>query len=338
MGLILSACSYSNTDAATLACVYNGGMFDSKDFRSYKDPGSGRENIGVGSVEISVPTRLITYQISRDPALGDTPTADELSVNVGGMVMGFEPKINMKFNTGLDMVDGKEKPKVCSLYETHLKAFEATDFNEQGGKWQFGFLSSRARPSIDVAGKRVIQSFNDPIKMYYNTVEEGEELGYRDRAANKFGAELSSELDKVLGDEYFCGPKHSYKSDVCDQLQVTLPQPEISESDLAILSAPQRARTEANAEIAKAKEAARQAQEVASARTIEAESAKEKADADEEIAREEARTVDVAVRNELAWCAYARELGEECWKLAAAENGGLPKVLGSDSQTNVVID
>ena len=335
--MLASACSYSNTDASTMSCVFNGGPLDSKDFREFKDPGSGREAVGVSSDTIDIPIRLLTYQISQDPSTGDTRTADSLEVNVGGMLMQFEPTVNMKFNTGIEEVADKDKPVVCTFYETHLKAFNANDFNVPGGNWQFGFLGSRVRPSIDVAGVRAIQTFDDPIKMYFNIVENGEELGYRDRAAAAFSKALSSEPEAVLGGEFFCSPEHAYKSDECGDVRVILPQPDISSEDLAILAAPQRARTEANARIAEADEAARQAQQVAEARTLEAKSAQEKADADEKIAQEEARTVEVATQNEYAWCRVLRELGERCWLVAAAENGSLPQVLGEQDDTSILI-
>lgn len=321
----LAGCSWSTTDTSTFSCVYNGGPFDSKTFRQVLEPGSGRTQIGVGSTEVRIPTRLITYQISMDPAIGDTPTADSLDVNVGGMVMQFEPTVNFKFNTALQEVDGLDKPVACSFYETHLKPFGATDFNDEGGDWQYGFLASRFRPSVDVAGIRVLQSFSDPVAMYFNTD------GYRDQAQEAFGFELQEELARVLGSEpgfdYFCGPSHTYASDTCGEVQVILPQPIISQDDLAILSAPQRARTEANASIAQAQEKAREAEQVAAAREREAEFAEQKANADERIAEQEARTIEVESRNDYAWCDYLIELGESCWLVKAAENNGLPNVM-----------
>lgn len=327
--MVLAGCSWSTTDTSTFSCVYNGGPFDSQTFRQVLEPGSGRTNIGVGSTEVRIPTRLVTYQISLDPSQGDTPTADSLDANVGGMLMQFEPTVNFKFNTELVEVDGEEKPVACSFYETHLKPFDATDFNETGGEWQYGFLASRFRPSVDVAGIRVLQRYDDPVAMYFNTE------GYRDAAQEEFGLELQAELARVLGSQagqdYFCGPSHTYGSETCGEVQVILPQPVISNEDLAILSAPQRARTEANASIAQAQEKAREAEQVAAAREREAQFAEQKANADERIAQQNARTIEVDTRNEYAWCAYLRELGEQCWLVAAAERGGLPNVLTGEN-------
>jgi nucleoid-associated protein YgaU len=111
-----------------------------------------------------------------------------------------------------------------------------------------------------------------------------------------------------------------------------LPQPIVSDEDERILNAPRRAATEANANIAEAQEAAREARLVAEARTVEAESAEEKANADELIAAAES----VKARQDVAWCVEYKALGEPCWLIRAAETGSMPTVLGEIPEGVVV--
>ncbi len=348
----LASCGeYSNTEAGEATCVYNGGLVDSKDFRQYKGPGSGREHVGWGSDKVEVPLRLVTFS--------ELDGADPLAVNVGGMQMAFDYTVRMKFNTELlededgEAILGTEdtgKPAVCELIETQLEPFGATDFNDPAGIWATTWLDSRVEPQAEVAGVRALQNSPDPVAIYFNippdcdaedTEEEAEcdGTGARDLAAAEFGRELTEELNAALGRQFFCGPDHDWLSSVCSDVEVVLPQPRVSETDRSILEAPRRARTEADsrvaqaeqktrAEVAEASEAATRATQVAEARERESLAAEQRADADELIAEQEARSIRVEVGNEYIWCEVVRSLGESCWLVAAAQNGGLPEVLG----------
>lgn len=363
---LLAACGeFANTEAAEVGCVFNGGWLDSKDFREYTPPGAGRDQVGWGSEVVEVPLRLVTYEVSLDPERGDTAAADSIKVNVGGMAMQFEPTVRMTFNTAqlegddgdpIEGTAGGGKPAVCELVEVQLKPFDATDFNTPGGQWQYFWLANRFRPWLDVAGVRALQDAADPVALYFNLSDDGEEadgrnVGARDAAAEVLGQELTKELNAALGGQYFCGPDHTWLSDNCSDLQVTLPQPVVSNEDEQILNAPRRARTSANArvsaaeqetraQVAEAEEAATRATEVAVAREREATAAVRKADADELIATQEARTKRVNVENDYIWCEVVRSYGEPCWLVKAAENGSLPDVLGeipSDVQVTVPV-
>lgn len=348
----LASCGeYSNTEAGEATCVYNGGFIDSKDFREYKGPGSGREHVGWSSDKFEVPLRLVTFS--------GLDGADPLAVNVGGMQMFFDYTVRMKFNTELLEDEegeailgtaGTGKPAVCELIETQLKPFNATDFNDPDGIWATTWLESRVEPQAEVAGVRALQNTPDPVSIYFNIppdceAEDAEEeaecdgTGARDLAATEFGRELTEELNAALGRQFFCGPDHNWLSSACSNVEVVLPQPSVSEADRNILEAPRKARTNADsrvataeeetrAELAEANEAANRAEGVAAARTRVANSAEEKANADELIAEQEARSIRVEVGNEFIWCEVVRSLGESCWLVAAAQNGGLPAVLG----------
>lgn len=431
--MVATSCgTVSNTEAAELACVFNGGEFDSKDFRQYQPPGAGRERNGVGSNVVEVPLRLLTYAISLDPNRGDTPVSDSLAVNVGGMRMEFEPTVAFKMNTVIDWVGndgsisyaeqtiparpdvrallalardraeaeaaaqavaqvsaetpvaetsetpvdeedlptedeadeaaaaateqidpdtvstvgnattegtvkdgegtGLAKPRVCELVEIQLNPFNATDFDTEGGQWQFFWLNEKYRPWLDTSGTRTLQGFNDPVAMFFN------EGGYRDAAAIALGYDFSEELNRALGGRYFCGPDHTFGSTTCSPLVITLPKPEVSSDDEETLNGPRVARTNARTAIAKAEEAARQAEFVAAARTRQAQFAEEQATADEIIARQEARSAKVADLQDLEWCVILVDLGQNCALVRAADNGVFPMVIGSDALATIPVD
>jgi hypothetical protein len=100
----------------------------------------------------------------------------------------------------------------------------------------------------------------------------------------------------------------------------------MSEGDRELIARPQRARTEADNEIAVATESARKAREVADQLTIEAESAEEAANAREQIAEQEGRVAAADASNTYAWCEYLTELDQDCALVKAAEGNDFPDV------------
>lgn len=324
----LIGATWSKTDASSMTCVYNGGPVDSRDFRGYQEPGSGREYQGLFSETVDVPVAIRQYRVSLNPEQGDTPAPDSINVRVKGYDMTFEPTVTFTLNT--QVRDGK--PVSCDFIEKQLRQFGATDFNKEGGNWQYGFLNERFRPVLDDVTTRVLQSDYDPGDVKFNI------NGTRDRAAEEIGVELKKALDRSLGDDYFCDSNYKFAEDTeaCGTgLTVILPEPSLSDDDETQLAKPQRAKIDANNDIAAADENARKAAEVAEAKELEAESAERRATAEEKIASENARTADAEATITYAWCEYLVSLDQDCALVKAAENGDFPAVIGGD--TGVVV-
>jgi hypothetical protein len=152
--------------------------------------------------------------------------------------------------------------------------------------------------------------------------------GVRDEAATEFGRVLTETLALQLGGRYFCAPTYRYGqgTEACGRISVVLPEPTMSEGDRELIARPQRARTEADNEIAVATESARKAREVADQLTIEAESAEEAANAREQIAEQEGRVAAADASNTYAWCEYLTELDQDCALVKAAEGNDFPDV------------
>lgn len=329
--VILVGGEWSDTNATEMTCVYNGGPLDSKGYRNYEEPGAGRNYEGFASSSVYVPVRLVQYRVSLDPTQGDTPTPDKVTVRVKGYSMDFEPTVTFTINT--QVIDGK--PVACDLVESQLKPFNATDFNTQGGNWQFKFLNERWRPVLNDVMTRVLQRGYDPGELKFNTG------GARDRAADEVGKDIKAALRRSFGVDYFCDSDYKFSQDAAscgDSLTVILPEPKLSAEDESQLSKPQRAKIAADNDIAAANEAARKAQEVADAKQKEADSAKTLADANEEIAKQNARVVTANASNDYAWCAYIVTLGQNCALVKAAEQGDYPDVItGGDTSIAIPV-
>ena len=315
---------WSKTDSSHGACVFNGGFLDSKDFRAHAEPGSGRQYQGWMSQVIEYPTNVRQYD--KSDGLPDT------SVSVGGFTQTYSPVLSFRIATWEVGDDGKRQS--CNLIEQHLRPLGATDFDDEvaNSDWVNKFLNIRMAPAVRDSLPRVLSN-GDPSALFLNT------NGARDRAAERVAEEIGKALNAQLGDNYFCGTDYGYGQDeeYCTPITVVLPEPTMSEGDLAIIRAPQEARTVANNDISVATEQARAAQGVAAQKTEEAKAAEERANAEEKIASENARTADATATVEYAWCEYLVSLGQNCAFVKAAENENFPNVILGDADTSIAI-
>lgn len=326
-----ASCTFSDTQASEVTCVYNGGPLDDSNYTEKIDPGKGRNFVGVFSETHDVPTGVRQYRVSLDPAQGDTPVADSVKVTVRGIPLEFEPTFTFTIST---IPDENNKPAACGLIEQHLKAMDATDFNKEGGNWQYKFLTGKVRPVIDDVAKRVLQQ-KDPTKLVFNT--DGE----RDKAAKEIAEQLDPALQAALGGNYFCSPSYPALAtiDKCGVGTVILPAPFVpNQADRDLLAKPQLAQTQANNEIAAAQERARAAQQIADQAAIEAKSSKTLADAQVQIQEQKQRVEDAIANNAYAWCRALVLLSQDCDLVRAAESGDYPDIiLGDTAEVPVAI-
>lgn len=311
----VAGCTYSSTDASSIECSYNGGPFDGKDYRGVVDPGSGRTYQGLFSESVSVPVSVRQY----DQSDGLKPVV----VSVRGIQQTYAPVLNFTIST-VENADGK--PAACDLVEKHLRALGATDFNDEvaDSKWVQDFLNVRIQPLVGDSIARELQSL-DPTALAQNI------SGARDDAAAAVGQAVTEAAADALGGDYFCQPSYEYgaPAEQCGTINVVLTAPAMAPEDAELVAAPQRASTEANNEIAVAREEARKAAEVAEQRAIEAESAVALADAEVQIAEEQARVEEAQAAIDYANCAYLASLGQDCALVVAAENSDFPDVISS---------
>lgn len=326
---VFAGATFAKTDAIHVACIYDGGPLDDKQYRGHSEPGSGRSWQGMFSDIQEYPINVRQY----DESDGLKPIA----VKVRGIPMTFSPSISFTISS---TEDSEGKPAGCSLIERHLRPLGATDFNDDiqrdaNGKviapgWVAEFLNVRIQKVVTDVGTRVLQQY-DPTKLTFNT--DGE----RDQAAKEFSEKLSAGTREALGGAFFCSPNYVFGSETCGNMAVLLPEPSMAEEDAKLLAAPQRAQTVANNEIAVAREDARKASEVADQRELEAAESERLATAEEKLAEEQGRVNQAQIVNDYAWCAHVASLGQRCDLVKAAENNDYPDVVtGADTPVAVV--
>ncbi len=319
-GVALIGGTWSKVDSSSAACVYNGGPFDNKSYKDSVSPGAGRAYQGFASNVVEYPVGIRQYD--------KTDGLPDVAVSVGGFTQTYSPVLN--FTLASYAVDGK--PQACNLIEQHLRQFGATDFNDDvaSSAWVQKFLNVRVAPAVRDTLPRVLSNL-DPTDLFLNQDDA------RDAAAKKIGLLVTEALNTQLGDSYFCSTTYRYgqAKETCGTINVVLPEPIMTAEDLAIIRAPQEARTKADNDILVADEAARAAAGVATAKTKEAESAEEQAAADKKIAEERQKSEEVLVANQYIWCEYLVSLNQDCALVKAAENGDFPTVFGGS--TDVVV-
>ena len=176
-----------------------------------------------------------------------------------------------------------------------------------------------------------VLSNQDPTDLFLNQDDA------RDLAAKRVGELVTAALTTQLGDNYFCSPTYRYggAAEVCGTINVVLPEPVMGAEDLAIIRAPQEAKTTADNDISVAKERARSAVGIAEQREAESLAATQRADADVLIAEQQGRTDAATVANAYLWCEQLVALGQDCALVRAAENSDFPTVLGAGTEVVV---
>lgn len=320
--------TWSKTDSASAACVYNGGPFDNKSYKGDVEPGSGRTYQGFASSVIEYPIGIVQL----DASDGMQPIA----VSVGGFTQVYNPVVSFTI-ASYQTKDPKGvlKPQGCQLIEQHLRRLNATDFNDDVGdsRWVNQFLLTRVAPAVKDALPRVLSN-GDPTDLFLNQGDA------RDKSALTVAVKVQESLKTSLGGNYFCSTTYRYgqPEETCGTINVVLPEPTMDAADLAIIRAPQEARTKATNDIDVANERARAAAGVAAARTQEATSAAEQAAADKKIAEERRKSEEVLTANSYLWCEYLVSLGQDCALVKAAENKDFPTVIGADAGVVIPVE
>lgn len=362
----LTACSLQRTEANEWGCTFGRGPFDSKALKGQYAAGS--DGVRTNDTFVSGPADVRFYIIDEDPATADfggrpiiVPARGTADTGVGVVQVSVETQVRFLFNE-----------RFCDWYIDHGKRSEPLRFDgdpADGGGWA-QFLNASMNQKLIEAARPVVAP-EDYVSLYVNArIGEGDAAGLAyDVLAQELSTNLSRELTKDLGGEYFCGPSYQFDGSIdgeleqgCPPLEVTIKR--IAPVDQTLISKLEQivANEEQQKIIASDKELELE--------TIEAERQKELARiaADQEtlIAQQEQReavetaqaAADLAIEQALAAVleqqqanaaieavsstAFCRELalvGVDCALLAAAENGNYPRIItGSDTDTSLLID
>lgn len=362
----LSACSLQRTEANEWGCTFGKGPFDSKALKGQYAPGS--DGVRTNDSFVAGPADVRFYIIDEDPATADfggrpiiVPARGSSDAGVGVVQVSVETQVRFLFNE-----------RFCDWYIDHGKRSEPLRFDgdpSDGGGWA-QFLNSSMNQKLIEAARPVVAP-EDYVSLYVNArIGEGDAAGLAyDVLAQELSANLSRELTKDLGGEYFCGPSYQFDGDIdgdlangCPPLEVTIKriapvdqtliskleqivaneeQQKIIASDkeleLETIEAERQkelARIAANQETLIAQQEQREAVETAQAQ---ADLAIEQALA--AVLEQQRLNAEIEAVSSTAFCKELASVGVDCALLAAAENGSYPRIItGGDTDTSLLID
>lgn len=227
--LILSAtaCTLQRAEANNWACSFGAGPWDTKNLKHSFAPGE--KGSWSNDNMVSGPSDVRYYYIDNDPNTADQnatplilPARGSAISGVGVVDTSTEVQVRFVFNE-----------RFCEWYIAHGRRndvnpslnFNAT--NDQASGWQ-NFLNVSMNQKLLEATRPVVRDV-DYITLYTNgPIGDAGELAY-DVLATRLSANLSKELDKDLGGEYFCGPSYKFDGNIdgkldngCPPLEVTV--------------------------------------------------------------------------------------------------------------------
>jgi len=311
-------------------CVIGGGLFDTHEVKELVAPGQrGATRLFDSMVEIPASARY--YDISANPDIRDFGGEPKATPASGRIFVVPEVQVGFKINEN-----------ACDLWATYLKRRGTSHFDDgQTGGWA-KFLADKMRKSIDKAIVPVFQD-QDWSDLYYNPSEDASGQLWR-QLETRISKNLSDELMRTLGAEYFCGTSYKYDGkadskftcpDLVVSIQKVLPEnmnlitnketiKDNQEAAMVIESAKVKAIAQADAD----KEVAINA----------AENREQKAIAEGRANRAEAVAAEARAQNDMAPCLAVKATGTECALLMAVLRGvALPQVLNSNATPTVTI-
>lgn len=364
-GVGLSSCTLQRTEANEWGCTFGRGPFDSKALKGRYAPGS--NGVRTNDTFVAGPADVRFYIIDEDPATADfggrpivVPARGSSDAGVGVVQVSVETQVRFVFNE-----------RFCDWYIDHGKRSEPLRFDgdpSDGGGWA-QFLNASMNQKLIEAARPVVAP-EDYVSLYVNArIRDGEEAGLAyDVLAAELSTNLSRELAKDLGDEYFCGPSYQFDGEIdgslehgCPPLEVTikriapvdqtliakLEQIVANEEQQKIIASDKELELE-RIEAERQKELARIAadQETRIAQQQQRQ-AVETAQAEADLAVEQARAAVLAqqqenaaieARSASAFCRELAAVGVDCALLAAAENGSFPRIITGNADTSILVD
>jgi hypothetical protein len=363
--MLLGACALQRTEANEWGCTFGKGPFDSKALKGQYAPGS--NGVRTNDTFESGPSDVRFYIIDEDPATADfggrpiiVPARGSSDVGVGVVQVSVETQVRFLFNE-----------RFCDWYIDHGKRSEPLAFDgdpAEGGGWA-QFLNASMNQKLIEAARPVVAP-EDYVSLYVNaSIGEGEAAGLAyDVLASELSTNLSRELTKDLGGEYFCGPSYQFDGRIdgelengCPPLEVTikriapvdqsliakLEQIVSNEEEQKIIASNKELELE-QIEAERQKELARIAssQETQIAQQQQRE-AVETAQATADLAIEQARAAvleqqqanaEIEAVSSTAFCRELAAVGVDCALLAAAENGNYPRIITGETDTSILVD
>lgn len=236
IGLVGAGCASVSTDADEVAIAYSGGPIQGTHYKDTFGPGSGLKWLGMNDTSYSYPTTTRNYIISKNANEGDragedfvrATTYDRIEVDWEVAVFfklntakmrSFHENVGLKFHAwnGGDCPDADMDGWDCMLDQTFRPQLENAIQRE-----------SRLVSSDEIAAGVISATTGNPD---VKPLTENESV--IDRIQSGIAENLKTNINRVVGEEYFCGPEHQYAGpdhgripkNNCPDLKVVLKRP-----------------------------------------------------------------------------------------------------------------
>jgi hypothetical protein len=198
--VVVAGCTYDSTQSDEVSCAYGGGPFESPQKKDELGPGSGRTFIGMMDDTYHYPTSQRTYDITPNEGEGDeqradlilAPSSDDIRMEVGLIV-------RFKLNTNI----------VCEFHEQVGRKYDA--WTDDG--WRTMLRETFRRPLERSIQETVRRNEGRALYSSADLLIEVE---------RQIGTGLKDNINRTLGDDYFCGPGFQHGEDACPEFEVTL--------------------------------------------------------------------------------------------------------------------
>lgn len=201
--LSLTACAIAEPDKVGL--YYMEGSSDGYHFDHCIEPGASDDGTWNNSV-VYLPTNLRTWNIAAEGGDTNRPitvASKPESNQPSGVQVNVWAQVNLVLNTNCD---GGKDSTIVAFWEKIGRRYQAD--NDEGWK---NMLLNTVVPALEKATRVVVRNYPaDPLVAGTNLPEIQEAIG----------KEFSSELNRVTGGPYFCGPTFNRASKDCPPVQV----------------------------------------------------------------------------------------------------------------------
>lgn len=357
--------SLNRAKANEWGCLYGGGLFENKGLKQEVAPGSSG-GFTVWDRFVTVPSDDRYLFIDNDPQTADIG-ANKIIVPAKGTTSESQGIVNVDVEIQVRFVINEN---ACDLYTDKLDRLKPLNFDGTDGKSAGGwgkFLIVQVNQALIKAARPLVAPYNY-VELYANTptLVDGNKILIYDYIEDGFATQLTEELNKNLGDTYFCGPSYRFDGEFdgvfdngCPPLEVTVKRIAPVDGQLitnlentvknqeqikVIESEKQKklAQTEADKQtkIAQTKaDEETQLAEVTKQRAVEtAKAEKDQAVAEAQKAVFEAQQINAQIQafSDTAFCSRLTDLGVDCAEYYKAINWRPSVILGS-SGANVNI-
>lgn len=300
--LFAGACTYASTESDEFACAYGGGLTEDHSRKAQVGPGQ-REFTGVADSVVYLKADVRNYVIDKNTNTGDSPTVDFiLAPSKDKVELEIELSIRFRTNTAIG----------CDLWEEHGRGGTTSAIDTPEG-WD-KFLATNFRPILENGLRVQAKKYEWRDIWSQGSVDD---VPIWNLMQDDIGELMVTELNRALGEDYFCGPTWDEDSTDCEPFSVLIKAvtPELE------------ALTNVQADIQLEKDETTKQREVKARElelaTLNADIDLAEAQAQIEVSRVNAEKAAIDAEASAAECRVLANMGIDCTIYEAAQNGSI---------------